>query len=605
MLRPDPQAKTTQLLLHWLALPATQAALQGDLERLRSGSWAPVDAAGAWAAPIESPPLHLARPRSASPKPATAASSLGSPSSSTPGPDRLDRAGASPGASPALLRIPKRRSSLAVQQPPRTIPAFFPASPAAPAAESHEHIKAAFSSPSLALADFRSVAQVRTPRCQHPKILALPAHRDQTTTHCRSRGGPVFFSRRTPAPYSSAPLSTHSNACAPVFAASGARPHPFCCLLPPLVPARRTVQACALPTFLTGSLFSAAAGTRDNVSRDVFLTFWQRAAACPDDASRFVFILNPGARDLGPDDFVPLIRYILDNHPGLDFLQDSPEFHARYIDTVIARIFYTVNRSWSGRITAAEIRRSPLLATLERLDEEPDINRIQHFFSYEHFYVIYTSFWKLDQNHDLIISKEELARYGDNGLSSRALDRIFSGAVTRGVPSERFAYADFVNFILSEEDKTTPTAIEYWFRVMDLDGDGQLSIFELEWWYEEQEDRLAELAVEALSFRDCLCQMMDMVAPADPSVITLRDLKRCGQAALFFDSFINVNKFLDYEERDSFLLQKEREERMERGEREPTPWERFAEVEYDALAAEEDAEQDDWSHSAASDDWAM
>eukprot|EP00050_Salpingoeca_kvevrii_P016508 m.56160 g.56160 ORF g.56160 m.56160 type:complete len:523 (-) comp6985_c0_seq2:319-1887(-) len=522
MLRPDPQAKTTQLLLHWLALPATQAALQGDLERLRSGSWAPVDAAGAWAAPIESPPLHLARPRSASPKPATAASSLGSPSSSTPGPDRLDRAGASPGASPALLRIPKRRSSLAVQQPPRTIPAFFPASPAAPAAESHEHIKAAFSSPSLALADFRSVA-----------------------------------------------------------------------------------QACALPTFLTGSLFSAAAGTRDNVSRDVFLTFWQRAAACPDDASRFVFILNPGARDLGPDDFVPLIRYILDNHPGLDFLQDSPEFHARYIDTVIARIFYTVNRSWSGRITAAEIRRSPLLATLERLDEEPDINRIQHFFSYEHFYVIYTSFWKLDQNHDLIISKEELARYGDNGLSSRALDRIFSGAVTRGVPSERFAYADFVNFILSEEDKTTPTAIEYWFRVMDLDGDGQLSIFELEWWYEEQEDRLAELAVEALSFRDCLCQMMDMVAPADPSVITLRDLKRCGQAALFFDSFINVNKFLDYEERDSFLLQKEREERMERGEREPTPWERFAEVEYDALAAEEDAEQDDWSHSAASDDWAM
>ena len=37
------------------------------------------------------------------------------------------------------------------------------------------------------------------------------------------------------------------------------------------------------------------------------------------------------------------------------------------------------------------------------------------YFSYEHFYVIYTSFWKLDTDHDLRISREELARYGDEG----------------------------------------------------------------------------------------------------------------------------------------------------------------------------------------------
>ena len=53
-------------------------------------------------------------------------------------------------------------------------------------------------------------------------------------------------------------------------------------------------------------------------------------------------------------------------------------------------------------------------------------------------------------------------------LSSRMIDRIFSGAVTRGNrqqnQDEKMSYTEFVWFLLSEEDKTHPTAIEYWFR---------------------------------------------------------------------------------------------------------------------------------------------
>jgi hypothetical protein len=64
---------------------------------------------------------------------------------------------------------------------------------------------------------------------------------------------------------------------------------------------------------------------------------------------------------------------------------------------VIARIFYTVNRSWSGRISVSELRRSSFLATLRLLQEEDDINQVTDFFSYEHFYVIYCKFWELDK----------------------------------------------------------------------------------------------------------------------------------------------------------------------------------------------------------------
>lgn len=56
-------------------------------------------------------------------------------------------------------------------------------------------------------------------------------------------------------------------------------------------------------------------------------------------------------------------------------------------------------------------------------------------------------------------------------------------------------------------------SIEYWFRCMDLDGDGVLSMFELEHFYEEQCRRLDSMAIEALPFEDCLCQMLDLVKP--------------------------------------------------------------------------------------------
>lgn len=62
-----------------------------------------------------------------------------------------------------------------------------------------------------------------------------------------------------------------------------------------------------------------------------------------------------------PEDLAPLVQDVVDTHPGLAFLKEATEFHSRYVHTVIARIFYNVNRSWSGRISIAELKKSDLL----------------------------------------------------------------------------------------------------------------------------------------------------------------------------------------------------------------------------------------------------
>ena len=81
------------------------------------------------------------------------------------------------------------------------------------------------------------------------------------------------------------------------------------------------------------------------ISCEGFLEFWEGIETkCTSDSERLVEICSPGERALLPRDLEALVYGIVDTHPGLAFLGDSPEFRERYVDTVIIRIFYTVNR---------------------------------------------------------------------------------------------------------------------------------------------------------------------------------------------------------------------------------------------------------------------
>ena len=374
----------------------------------------------------------------------------------------------------------------------------------------------------------------------------------------------------------------------------------------------KVVKACDFPLYWKLPLYFALTGldTNTTLTLDTFLKYWQNVVNhCFDDATQFVYILTRGIRQhLLPEDFVLLIQDVIDTHPGLLFLKEATEFHSRYTYTVIARIFYTLNRSWTGRISLTELRKSSLLHTIALLEQEGDINQVTAFFSYEHFYVIYCKFWELDRDHDLFIDRYDLMRHGDHGkfegnsksmiteqlkffiaLSSRIIDRIFSGAVTRGrvygskENTDKMSYIEFVWFLLAEEDKAQPTAIEYWFRCMDIDGDGYLSIYELEYFYEEQVQRMEVIGIETLPFEDCICQMLDIVQPQIPGRISLSDLKKCKLTSLFFDTFFNLQKYLDYEQRDPFATVR----LQDADGHELTDWDRFAAEEYELLVAEE------------------
>jgi serine/threonine-protein phosphatase 2A regulatory subunit B'' len=87
---------------------------------------------------------------------------------------------------------------------------------------------------------------------------------------------------------------------------------------------------------------------------------------------------------------------------------------------------------------------------------------------------------------------------------------------------------------------------------MDLDGDGVISLYELEYFYEDQVAKMEALGIEAMPFEDCVCSVLDLVKPTIDGKISLGDLKRCGLAHIFFNTFLNLDKYVEYEQRDPF-----------------------------------------------------
>lgn len=54
--------------------------------------------------------------------------------------------------------------------------------------------------------------------------------------------------------------------------------------------------------------------------------------------------------------------------------------------------------------------------------------------------------------------------------------------------------------------------------------------------------------------------MLDMIKPVKKDCITLSDLKRCKMTPIFFDTFFNLEKYMEHEQRDPFAAQKDNDE---------------------------------------------
>ncbi|CAE7033418.1 B''BETA [Symbiodinium sp. KB8] len=218
---------------------------------------------------------------------------------------------------------------------------------------------------------------------------------------------------------------------------------------------------------------------------EMMVVGWANRKIQPDDPTlSFFSVVKKDHNDwIEKEDFDVFLHAILMTHPGLDFLLDTQEFQDRYADTVTSRIFYIYDRKGTGRIYLQNLRRyqPSIVETWKQLEDYDDMKMIRDYFSYEHFYVIYCTFWELDSDHDFLLDKDDLLKYDGHALSRRTVDRIFSEVTCRftsAVPG-KMGYEDFIHFLLNDQDQITDRSIEFWFNIFDLDADGVVRDYEL------------------------------------------------------------------------------------------------------------------------------
>ena len=107
------------------------------------------------------------------------------------------------------------------------------------------------------------------------------------------------------------------------------------------------------------------------------------------------------------------------------------------------------------------------------------------YFDYEHFYVFCYLFNELDDDEDGFIGRAEIEKYSRHYISSITVDRFFAGVGIKfkntGTCISPIDFCDFVRLVVYEEDKMTTPSIIFWFKILDLDGDGVLR-----YWFNRQ-----------------------------------------------------------------------------------------------------------------------
>lgn len=245
-----------------------------------------------------------------------------------------------------------------------------------------------------------------------------------------------------------------------------------------------------------------------------------------------------------------LENYILElipTLPQLDGLEKS--FYSFYVCTAVRKFFFFLDPLRTGKIKIQDILACSFLDDLLELRDE-DLSKEQqdaNWFSAPSALRVYGQYLSLDTDHNGMLSKEELARYGSGTLTKVFVDRVFQECLTYDGEMD---YKTYLDFVLALENRKEPQALQYMFRILDVQAVGNLNIFSLNYFFREIQEEMKKHGHEPVKFLDVKDEIFDMVKPTDPYRISLQDLINSGQGETVTSILIDLNGFWTYENRE-------------------------------------------------------
>ncbi|VDN24053.1 unnamed protein product [Gongylonema pulchrum] len=133
------------------------------------------------------------------------------------------------------------------------------------------------------------------------------------------------------------------------------------------------------------------------------------------------------------------------------------------------------------------------------------------------------------------------------------LDSDFNGLLSL---SEMTDFQKVSNFFIQRFD---PSALSYYFRIMDVDGDNLLTAPDISFFYREiaemLEDNFPENSSQkAPSLEVIVSEVLDMCHPKNPHGITLKELISSGKGGTVVGMLTDLDAFFEYENREEHIF---------------------------------------------------
>jgi len=231
----------------------------------------------------------------------------------------------------------------------------------------------------------------------------------------------------------------------------------------------------------------------------------------------------------------------------LDGLEKS--FYSFYVCTAVRKFFFFLDGLHTGKVRIRDILACSFLDDLLELRDEELSKDMQesNWFSAPSALRVYGQYLNLDKDHNGMLSRQELARYGTGTLTSVFLERVFQECLTYDGEMD---YKTYLDFVLALENRKEPQALQYFFRLLDVQGKSFLNVFDLNYFFRAIQEQMRVHGQEPVTFADVKDEIFDMVRPADPLKLTLQDLINSSQGDTVITILIDLNGFWTYENRE-------------------------------------------------------
>lgn len=248
-----------------------------------------------------------------------------------------------------------------------------------------------------------------------------------------------------------------------------------------------------------------------------------------------------------------LESYIGELVPSLAALNGlESSFNSFYICTAARKFLFFLDPMRVGKVWIRDVLSCSFLDDLLELREEELSmeSQEQNWFSAASALKVYGQYLNLDKDHNGMLSIDELAGYGSGTLTRAFLQRVFQQCLTYDGEMDFKTYLDFV---LALENRKEPAALAYLFRILDINGQGYLDSFTLNYFFKAIQEQMIAHDAEPVNFEDVKDEIFDMVRPEEPTKITLKDLIRSGAGHTAISILLELHGFWAYENRESLV----------------------------------------------------